>query len=187
MATVNNPYSDLLGIMAQQGAVNNPPGLLLGTVKSMNPLVVAVNGVELNESFIKVVEHLKPHTRQAKLNGNFNITLINSYTPNISSYSMPDKVIGLTATSTATSTASVINSNPEPVNVTVKTTVNTAINNDTHTHGSHSHTASSLSNVSGSGSFNGSIEYTDWAIKKGDSVVVLSSEDKQSYVVIAKI
>lgn len=187
MATVNNPYSDLLGIMAQQGAVNNPPGLLLGTVKSINPLIIGIDGLELNESFIKVAEHLKPHTRQAKLSGNFNITLTTTYTPNISNYSMPNKAIGLTATSTATSTTSVSNSNPEPVNVSVKTTVNTAINNDSHTHGSHNHTASSLSNVSGNGSFTGSIEYTDWAIKAGDLVVVLSSNDKQSYVVIAKI
>lgn len=186
MASVNNPYSDLLGIMAQQGAVNNPPGLLLGTVKSINPLVIAVNGVELNESFIKVAEHLKPHTRQAKLSGEFNIALTNSYTPQISNYSMPSKAIGLTANSSATSTPTVTGGDGT-VRVSVSTKVTTNINNDTHTHGSHNHTASSLSNISGNGSFTGSIEYTDWAIKAGDLVVVLSSEDKQSYVVIAKI
>lgn len=99
MATVNNPYSDLLGIMASQGAINNPPGILLGTVKSISPLIVAVDGLELNDSFVKVAEHLKPHNRQAKLNGNFNITLTNSYTPIISKYEMPTKIIGLSATS----------------------------------------------------------------------------------------
>ena len=177
MATVNNPYSDLLGIMALQGAVNNPTGLKLGTIKSINPLIVGVDGLELNESFVRVAEHLKPHTRQAKLNGSFNIKLNTAYIPTISSYNMPSKSIGLTATSTVT------NGNLEAVNVSVKTT----INNDSHNHGSHSHTASSLNSVVGTGSFTGSIEYTDWAIKAGDIVVVLSSNDKQSYVVIAKI
>jgi len=179
MATVNNPYSDLLGIMASQGAINNPPGILLGTVKSISPLIVAVDSLELNDSFVKVAEHLKPHNRQAKLNGNFNITLTNSYTPIISKYEMPTKIIGLSATSNT----NVSNGNPEPVTVSVKTT----INNDSHTHGTHNHTASSLKSVEGNGSFTGSIEYTDWAIKAGDTVIVLSSNDKQSYVVIAKI
>ena len=186
MSTVNNPYSDLISLMREQGAVNNPPGLKLGTVKSINPLVVAIDGLELNDSFVKVSESLKPHTRQAKLSGNFNINLSTAYTPSISTYNMPNKSIGLTATSTATSTPSV-SGGDGTVKVSVATTVNTTINNDSHTHGSHSHTASSLTNVSGNGSFTGSIEYTDWAIKAGDTVVVLSSNDKQSYVVIAKI
>lgn len=185
MSTVNNPYSDLISLMREQGAVNNPPGLKLGTVKSINPLVVAIDGLDLNDSFVKVSESLKPHTRQAKLSGKFNINLDTPYTPSISTYNMPNKSIGLTATSTATSTPSV--SGGDGVSVSVKTTVNTTINNDSHTHGSHSHTASSLNSVVGNGSFTGSIEYTDWAIKAGDTVVVLSSNDKQSYVVIAKI
>lgn len=186
MATVNNPYSDLLGIMALQGAVNNPPGLKLGTIKSINPLIVGVDGLELNESFVKVSETLKPHKRQAKLNGDFNIKLNTAYTPTISTYNMPSKKIGLTATSTATSTPTVTGGDGTVI-VSVSTSVNTTINNDSHTHGSHSHTASSLNSVVGNGTFTGSIEYTDWAIKTGDTVVVLSSNDKQSYVVIAKI
>lgn len=186
MATVNNPYSDLLGIMAQQGAANNPPGLLLGTVKSINPLVVAVNGIELNESFIKVAENLKPHSRKTKLIGDFDITLNTTYTPQISTYTMPSKATGMGITSTAKSTPTVTGGDGT-VKVTVETTVESRLTGDSHNHGSHSHTAYSLNNVIGNGSFTGSIEYTDWAIKAGDTVIVLSSNDKQSYVVIAKI
>ena len=186
MSTVNNPYSDLVTLMREQGAVNNPPGLKLGIVKSINPLIVAVDGLELNDSFIKVSETLRPHKRQAKLNGDFNIKLNTAYTPTISTYNMPSKKIGLSATSTATSTPTVTGGDGT-VKVSISTSVNTTINNDIHTHGSHSHTASSLNSVVGNGTFTGSIEYTDWAIKAGDTVVVLSSNDKQNYVVIAKV
>lgn len=186
MATVNNPYSDLIGLIREQGAINNPPGLKLGTVKSINPLIVAVDGLELNESFVHVAEHLKPHKRQAKLNGGFNITLNTAYTPQISTYTMPNKVIGMGVTSTATSTPTVTGGDGT-VKVTVNTTISSKLTGDSHNHGSHNHTASSFSKVVGNGSFTGSIEYTDWAIKAGDAVIVLSSNDKQSYVVIAKI
>lgn len=186
MATVNNPYSDLVSLIREQGAVNNPPGLTLGTIKSINPLIVAINGLELNDSFVKVSESLKPHARQANLNGNFNITLTNSYTPQISTYTMPSIPTGIGVTSTAKSTPTVTGGDGT-VKVTVSTTVDSKVTGDSHTHGSHSHTASSLTNVSGNGTFTGSIEYTDWAIKAGDTVVVLSSNDKQNYVVIAKI
>ena len=186
MSTVNNPYSELAMLMREQGAVNNPPGLKLGTVKSINPLIVAVDGLELNDSFIKVAEHLKPHNRQAKLNGNFNITLSSPYTPQISSYTMPSIPTGITVSSTAKSTPTVTGGDGT-VKVTVSTIVDSKVTGDSHTHGTHSHTASSLRSVEGNGSFTGSIEYTDWAIKAGDTVVVLSSNDKQSYVVIAKI
>lgn len=186
MAIVNNPYSDLLGIMALQGSINNPPGVKLGTIKSVNPLIVIVDGLELNESFVYVVENLKPHSRQVKLSGNFNITLTNNYTPEISTYTMPSKAIGMGIESIAKSTPTVTGGDGT-VKVTVNTTVESRLTGDSHTHGSHSHTASSLNGVIGNGSFNGNIEYTDWSIKEGDTVVVLTSNDQQRYVVIAKI
>lgn len=181
MSTINNPYSDLVSLMREQGAINNPPGLTLGTVKSINPLIIAVNGLELNDSFIKVSETLRPHSREVNLRGHYNITLSNIYTPIISRYDMPNKTIGLRVTSTANSTVS------GGDGVSVFTSVTSNVNGDSHTHGSHNHTASSLTSVVGNGAFKGTIEYTDWAIKPGDTVVVLSSNDKQSYVVIAKI
>lgn len=144
MATVNNPYSDLLNIMASQGAVNNPPGLKLGTIKSIEPFVIYVDGLELNEDFVKVSESLKPHKRKCKLDGKFNIKLDTAYTPQLSSHSCEC--------------------------------------------GTHTHTSSSLTSVIGEeGKFEGEIEYTDWLIKEKDTVVVLSSNDMQEYVVIAKI
>lgn len=87
MATVNNPYSDLLSIMASQGAINNPPGLKLGTIKSIKPFIIYVDGLELNEDFVKVSESLKPHKRKCKLDGKFNIKLDTAYTPKLSNAS----------------------------------------------------------------------------------------------------
>ena len=87
MATVNNPYSDLLNIMASQGAINNPPGLKLGTIKSIKPFIIYVDGLELNEDFVKVSESLKPHKRKCKLDGKFNIKLDTAYTPKLSNAS----------------------------------------------------------------------------------------------------
>lgn len=149
MATVNNPYSDLLNIMASQGAVNNPPGIKLGTVKSIDPLIIAVEGVELDDNFVKVSETLRPHKRKCKLKGRFEIELETPYTPKLSNASCEC--------------------------------------------GTHTHTSSTLFKVVGgeedgdTAKFKGEIEFTEWLIKEDDIVLVLSSNDKQSYVVIAKL
>ena len=163
---ISNPFNELLNIMSSQGSQTNTPGIGYGIIKSVQPLLVETQGVILDSNFVSLIERLKPHKRKCKLNGHFDITLDNPYTPQISDYSMPNKVIGLSATASEGSVS---------------------INGDLHTHGTHKHTASTLSKVVGNGTFVGGIDFTDYGIAIGDKVLLMCSDDKQSFYVIDKI
>ena len=183
---ISNPFNELLNIMTSQGSQTNTPGISFGVIKSVEPLLVETQGIVLDSNFVKLAHKLKPRKERAKLDGNFNINLTNPFTPQISTYNMPSKATGLGATSTAVSTPTVTGGDGT-VRVSVNTNVTTNITGDSHNHGSHNHTSSTLSNVTGNGVFNGTIEYLDYGIKVGDTVLLVCTTDNQQFFILDKI
>ena len=187
MSSVGNPYSEMLDLMRKQGSADNPPGIHIGTIKSVEPLLLEVGGVTLDEDFCCLVERLKPHKREfLEKQANYEIRF--DYRPTIATYSMPSKIIGLTASSSATSKANV-SGGDGTVAVSVNTSVNTSLAGDSHSHGSHNHVIDDgFRKVVGKGHIlDGLIEFTDYGVKAGDTVVVLVTEDRQKYIILDKI
>lgn len=176
MSQIKNPYSEMLSLMASQGAKVNTPGISFGIIKSVEPLLVETGGIVLDSNFVSLAGRLKPYTANCELSGQFDINTL--WTPTISEYDMPNKIIGLTATSTPSVTGG---------DGTVNVTVNTTINNDSHTHGLHSHTSTSLTKISGQGTFIGTINMKDYGVKAGDKVILLCTDDRQQYFVVDKV
>lgn len=53
MSIVNNPYSDMLTIMQEQGSKNNPPTIRIGTVISSAPsLIVSMGDLQIDNDNI---------------------------------------------------------------------------------------------------------------------------------------
>lgn len=136
MGQVNNPYSDFIGMMHQCGAAVNTPGISFGVIKSLEPLIVTIGGLDLDEDFVQLADHLKPQIRQGRLEGNFDIK--GTWHPSIS------------------------------------------------TSDNHSHT-STLTEVNGIGTFQGTIYWDDYGIKIGDTGVAVCTDDKQKYIIIGKV
>ena len=142
MSQIKNPYSEMLNLMASQGAKVNTPGISFGVIKSVEPLVVETGGIELDSNFVSLIGRLKPYKANCELNGQFDINTL--WTPEIDYSSVGD-------------------------------------------HGSHNHTSSSLTKVSGKGTFTGTIYMKDYGVKAGDKVILLCTDDKQQYFVIDKV
>ena len=64
MAKVDNQYSGILNIMRQEGARDNTPGIATGIIKSIEPLIVTIGGLDLDENFVSLSEYMKPHMRK---------------------------------------------------------------------------------------------------------------------------
>lgn len=58
MIQVNDPYSSMLETMKNEGAKLNPPTLTIGTVISVNPLIISTGDLQLNKSNILISERL---------------------------------------------------------------------------------------------------------------------------------
>src|SRR5690554_6524549 len=54
----NNPFSDLVGVIQQQGASNNSPTVEIGTVVSPNPLIVNIGDLPVDKDNLLVADHL---------------------------------------------------------------------------------------------------------------------------------
>lgn len=50
----DNPYNNFLGIMREQGEMNNPVPFLIGEVKTANPLTVAIGDIVLERKDLKI-------------------------------------------------------------------------------------------------------------------------------------
>lgn len=57
--TQENPYTNLLGLMRDQGAKNNPTVCVLGKIVSVSPLKIQAGGVELSDDDLLVNSSLK--------------------------------------------------------------------------------------------------------------------------------
>lgn len=53
-----DPYAELVKVMRIEGAAQNPMGLMLGKVVSIEPLRVSVGGVELGRDSLLVDENI---------------------------------------------------------------------------------------------------------------------------------
>lgn len=64
----DNPYNNFLGIMREQGEINNPVPFLIGEVKTANPLTVAIGDFVLERKDLKINKFLlKNYQRRLNL------------------------------------------------------------------------------------------------------------------------
>ena len=64
----DNPYNNFLGIMREQGEINNPVPFLIGEVKTANPLTVAIGDFVLERKDLKINSFLlKNYQRRLNL------------------------------------------------------------------------------------------------------------------------
>ena len=62
-----NPYESILNTMREQGALNNPPTLQIGVVKSINPLQIAYGDLPLNPDNLKISRSLKERIEDVEI------------------------------------------------------------------------------------------------------------------------
>lgn len=55
---VNNPYSELLGVMRRQGGKSNPPSIQIGIILSVSPLVIKINNLQIDKDNILIADTL---------------------------------------------------------------------------------------------------------------------------------
>lgn len=65
-----NPYESILNTMREQGALNNPPSLQFGVVKSINPLQIAYGDLPLNPENLKISRSLKERIEEIEASTN---------------------------------------------------------------------------------------------------------------------
>lgn len=79
---VTNPYSDIVKLMQQHGAKNNPYSIQLASVVTSSPLSILVGELLLNKENLLVADYLlKNYTRVYSLSGNIKLSESGSLGP----------------------------------------------------------------------------------------------------------
>lgn len=54
----SNPYEKIIQTMRDEGAKQNPQSIKLGTIKSIEPFLLSIGALELDEDDVLISEHL---------------------------------------------------------------------------------------------------------------------------------
>lgn len=79
---LDNPYSGLINLMREQGSKYNPPGLILGEVKSPPPQInIKVGDIQLDKDNLYIADYLLPnYKRDYILEGTLTLNDTSTYT-----------------------------------------------------------------------------------------------------------
>ena len=165
-------FIELAMIMQQQGALNNPPTISIGTVTQDFPNVkIKINDLELDKEFFMFPAHmLKGYKRAIVAEGNAFI----KFDPEFAVTNVKEPLQTGSAHDGGEGASSHSHSVPEHDHKVKKLNLTTEPQNFKLT----------ASGDDGNGKF---MTYTDYEIKKGDKVAIQATGDMQLYIVLCKI